>query len=433
MKAIFLDNESKTCFVTGTNEELSKVLDACNYHTELAPKKSIFGDGDLCSNYAIEDDDKLHVVCIEKQYNAKWDSYYSFVYEALPFTPDDIHFPIELDEDIELDDISTPDDVSYIILNCFDEEIARTDNFNTDTINDFLEWFYDGRVIDEKEYVEFDNLSKEEKDMLMFDLSQVSFYKEGSPVAHVLHEIEERIPSRFEELATQSNGEDLLDFVRNFPQARKCLNKKPDDEKLNIIKHNWKIIDEIDYPSLEMVEVAYKAKEDFQRRNLIGVKTMIEELEETRAWCLETDHVFEQDGDFERECDQIAYFYATEKGLPKDLAEDVALNPEESIERLHDGSYMEYWAEMAITGHYEEDIEERREAPAEKPKYLVMSKICGECGAFKTLEEATARIKECKELDKNYETFEKDCYQIVDPFLKKEVAVMKHRDDDFER
>lgn len=159
----------------------------------------------------------------------------------------------------------------------------------------------------------------------------------------------------------------------------------------------------------EMVEVADKAKADFQHRNLIGVKTMLEELEETRTWCIEGDH------DFGKECDQIAYFYVTQKGLPKDLAEDVILNPEESIERLHDGSYAEYWAEMALTGYYVEQEDKKEEDPNEKPKYLVMHKVCGEMGVFYTLEEATARIKECEELDKLHEIYEKGCYQIVNP------------------
>lgn len=35
---------------------------------------------------------------------------------------------------------------------------------------------------------------------------------------------------------------------------------------------------------------------DFQRRNLIGIKTMIEELEETRTWCIEGDHDFGKRG-----------------------------------------------------------------------------------------------------------------------------------------
>lgn len=421
MKAVWLNAEAKTCYITGTNEELKKMLSACNYHTKLAPKESIFGDGALCYNYTIEDDDKLHVVCIEKQYNAKWDSYHSFVYELFPFAPDSIYFPIELNEGIELDGISTPDDVYYTILNCLDEEVVRKDNFSTDTIKDFLEWYYNGRVVDEKEYAEYDNLSEEEKDVLMFDLNQVSFYNEDSPIAHVLSEIGERIPVRFEELIAQSNSEALLELVKNFPQAKGYLNQKSDAEKLDIIKRNHKIIHEIDYPSLEMVKVASKAKEDFQHRNLIGVKTMIEEIEEDYELYKEARDIRNmQWEDFKRDCTQKGYYYTNEKGLPQDLAEDIILNPEESIERLHDGSYAEYWAEMALTGHYVEQ-DKKEEDPNEKPKYLVMHKVCGECGVFKTLEEATARIKECEESDKLHEIYEKDCYQIVNPVNLKKI------------
>jgi len=41
MKAVCLNDEVKTCYITGTNEELKKMLNACNYHTKLAPKNLI--------------------------------------------------------------------------------------------------------------------------------------------------------------------------------------------------------------------------------------------------------------------------------------------------------------------------------------------------------------------------------------------------------
>lgn len=109
------------------------------------------------------------------------------------------------------------------------------------------------------------------------------------------------------------------------------------------------------------------AKADFTKRNIIGVKSMIEEIEEEYIRYKERVSEYRESpylgqdmdacecmlyGNFESACYQLMHEYI-EKGLPEDLAESVQRHPLESIDRLHDGSYVEYWGEMARTGKYE--------------------------------------------------------------------------------
>lgn len=145
---------------------------------------------------------------------------------------------------------------------------------------------------------------------------------------------------------------------------------------------------------------------DFKNRNLIGVKSMIEEIEEDYELYKEARNLRNmQWEDFKRECDQIAYMYI-ERGLPEDLAEDVARDPKKSIERLHDGSYAEYWEEMARTGQYRE-IEYL---------YSIESKWHQTSYWFETLKEAREKLaeieKECRKLFKA--SYEEDYYRIID-------------------
>ncbi len=144
---------------------------------------------------------------------------------------------------------------------------------------------------------------------------------------------------------------------------------------------------------------------DFKNRNLIGVKSMIEEIEEDYEIYKEARNLRNmQWEDFKRECDQIAYMYI-ERGLPEDLAEDVARNPKKSIERLHDGSYAEYWEEMARSGHYRE-IEY---------KYSIANKWnCKLTYWFETLQEAKNKIAELEKNDRKFRTYEEGYYRIID-------------------
>lgn len=168
-------------------------------------------------------------------------------------------------------------------------------------------------------------------------------------------------------------------------------------------------------------------KADFTRRNIIGVKSMIEEMEEEYIRYKELVAEYRESpylgqdmdacecmlcGNFEAACYQLMQKYI-EKGVPEDLAEDVAQDPQKSIERLHDGSYAEYWGEMARTGHYRE-IEYL---------YSIESKWHQTSYWFETLKEAREKLaeieKECRKLFKA--SYEEDYYRIIDLATGKEV------------
>lgn len=236
MNAMLLGVDEKARYIVGTNEELKKMLDACNYHTKLSPKPSISGGGELCYQYQIkeEDSDKLHIVCIEKE-QGYGICYPNFVYEVFPISSDVAHLPVELTETLNNLDTPTPDDVYDVIRDYFFEEIDLETTFSIDKTVDFLECHYGGRVVDKEEYVKFANLPEDKKtEELITDLNQVDFFNDGTPEAYVLYETGLHLD----------------------------LNQMSDDEKMDIVKNDYKMIQYIDHPTIEMQKAAITQNTD---------------------------------------------------------------------------------------------------------------------------------------------------------------------------
>lgn len=137
MRAIFLKNNSKNCYIIGTNEELTKVLDACSHHKRLSKMPYIFRNCEMvCPNYEIseEEKDKLHVVYLERDLDCtecEWDTnlLYSVIYPS-----DFVSLP---------DDVKTPYDLYYYMCNTyFGGIVICVDSFSVDEFSDWLQDVY---------------------------------------------------------------------------------------------------------------------------------------------------------------------------------------------------------------------------------------------------------------------------------------------------
>lgn len=132
MKAILLRTRAHHCYIIGTNEELTKVLDACSHHTRLSPKPYVFRNGEMVyPNYEIreEEKDKLHVVCLEREFDCiKCELGTNLLYSVM--TPSDCW--------LLPDDAETPDDLYYNMHDDYFGAVICVYDFPVDEISDWL-------------------------------------------------------------------------------------------------------------------------------------------------------------------------------------------------------------------------------------------------------------------------------------------------------
>lgn len=137
MKAIFLEGNSRNCYIIGANEELTKLLDACSHHTRLAPKPYVFRSGEVTYEYCRigeDEEDKLHVVCFEKEFDdtkKKWVN--NYLYSVVE--PHEISWLLYHDNPT-LDLLYN--DMCHLYIN----HISRVDSFSVDEISDWLKDVY---------------------------------------------------------------------------------------------------------------------------------------------------------------------------------------------------------------------------------------------------------------------------------------------------
>lgn len=245
MKKISFDDGRETSYIIGSNKELSKALDICNYFTGLYAK---FTDGTAVLS-GIKGDG-LYAICIEKDFNWDADEVCSyFVYEM-----DEVsHFFFDVDGIYECE---TPDEIYYSVINEFGDDIDNHEDISVDGFVDFLISTCGGRVVNKEEYINFDNLSEDERAVdVLYDLKQVDFFEKGSPEAHVLYEINKTdIQSDFDK--HQFDKKSSFELLETFPDLKEYLNQKGDAIKLDIIENNYEIIQYINHPTTEMQKMA---------------------------------------------------------------------------------------------------------------------------------------------------------------------------------
>lgn len=138
MKAILLRTRAQNCYIIGTNDELTKVLDACSHHKRLSQLPYFFWNCEkVCPNYEIseEEKDKLHVVYLEREFDCTefdcaecaWDT--NLLYSVM--TPSDfLSLP---------DDVKTPYDLYYYMRDTyFGDMVICVYDFDVDTIYNVL-------------------------------------------------------------------------------------------------------------------------------------------------------------------------------------------------------------------------------------------------------------------------------------------------------
>lgn len=186
MRIISFGDTTDNIYIIGTNTELSKVLDICNYHTEIYPETSKHEEkNDFLKNavlYGLKDDDEVYVVYIQNYIALYTDVVYSYyiydVNKASWFFSDDID---------GISECKTPDEVYYSVANTFCDNVVECKDFTIADTVDFLISNCGGRVVAKEEYINFDNLSEDERVAeLIYDLNQIDFFQKGSPEEHVL-------------------------------------------------------------------------------------------------------------------------------------------------------------------------------------------------------------------------------------------------------
>lgn len=133
MKAILLRTRAQNCYIIGTNDELTKVLDACSQHKRLSKMPYVFMNCEMvCPNYEIreEEKDKLHVVYLERDFDCtecEWDT--NLLYSVM--NPSDfLSLP---------DDVKTPYDLYYYMCDTyFGDMVICVYDFDVDTISNVL-------------------------------------------------------------------------------------------------------------------------------------------------------------------------------------------------------------------------------------------------------------------------------------------------------